>query len=265
MLMFNNISKYSWFCFVPMIFIGLLTLVLLLFSVIPIWYLFFTLIGWVLISGLGIAVGYHRIFSHNTHKDLPKWKENVILFLGILGGQGSSLTWTAIHRGYHHKYTDTLADLHSPIHGKWYAFFTWTTKIKQTSVGFNMKYAGNLLRRKNHVWFHNNQMKILWGVPLIIAIYDWKLSLMAICLPSAMSLFQENLINVLGHIKWFAGYRNFNTNDNSHNSLILGYLCWGQGWHNNHHFDPKSFDFGKSVSKKWWEYDPCNLFLPFLK
>ena len=26
----------------------------------------------------------------------------------------------------------------------------------------------------------------------------------------------------------------------------------------------KSFDFGKSISGKWWEYDPCRLFLPFI-
>jgi stearoyl-CoA desaturase (delta-9 desaturase) len=60
------------------------------------------------------------------------------------------------------------------------------------------------------------------------------------------------------------GYRNFETNDNSRNNVIFGYLGWGQGWHNNHHHDPKSFDFGTGVSGKWWEFDPCKIFLPFL-
>ena len=49
------------------------------------------------------------------------------------------------------------------------------------------------------------------------------------------------------------------------NNLILGYTAWGQGWHNNHHYDPKSFDFGKVVSGKWWEWDPVRIFIPFLK
>lgn len=263
--MFDNISKYSWFSFVPMISLGILTIVLLITGVIPLWYLILSFIGWVGIAGLGVAVGYHRIFSHNTHPNLPRWKENIILFLGTLSGQGSSLSWAAIHRGYHHKYSDTAQDLHSPIHGKFYAFFTWATKITPNNVGFNMKYASNLIKKSNHIWFHNNQFKILWGMPLLVALVDWKLSLILFCLPSTISLLQDNLINVLGHVKGYIGYRNFETNDNSQNNPILGYIGWGQGWHNNHHYDPKSYDFGTAISGKWWEFDPCKIFLPFLK
>jgi stearoyl-CoA desaturase (delta-9 desaturase) len=72
-------------------------------------------------------------------------------------------------------------------------------------------------------------------------------------------------VNVLGHRKGFIGYRNCETKDNSQNNIILGYLAWGQGWHNNHHYDPKSFDFGTRISGKWYEFDPCKIFLPFLK
>lgn len=263
--MFKSISKYSWFSFVPMISLGIITIILFTIGTIPLWYLIPAFFSWVLIAGLGIAVGYHRVFSHNTHPNLPTWKENVLLFLGTLSGQGSSLTWTSIHRGYHHKYTDTPRDPHSPIHGKMYAFFTWSTKITEQNPGFNMKYASNLLRKPNHIWFHNHQMKILWGVPLFVGLIDWKLSLAAVCLPAALSLFQENLINVLGHLKGYIGYRNFDTDDNSYNNILLGCLGWGQGLHNNHHYDPKSYDFGYAISKKWYEIDPCIIFLPFLK
>jgi stearoyl-CoA desaturase (delta-9 desaturase) len=263
--MFNQISKYSWFSFVPMLSLGILTIVFFIMGIIPLWYLALSFISWVLISGLGVAVGFHRVFSHNTHPNLPTWKENIILFFGTMSGQGSSLTWTTIHRGYHHKYSDTVKDLHSPIHGKLYAFFTWTTKVTQDNLGFSMKYAGKLLGKPNHIWFHNNQLRILWGVPLLLLLIDWKLSLTLVCLPTALSLFQENLINVLGHVKGYIGYRNFETNDNSQNNIILGYLGWGQGWHNNHHYDPKAFDFGTNISGKWWEFDPCRIFIPFLK
>ena len=34
-----------------------------------------------------------------------------------------------------------------------------------------------------------------------------------------ISFFQENLINVIGHLKFFIGYRNFNTKDNSYNNF----------------------------------------------
>lgn len=185
-------------------------------------------------------------------------------FFGTLSGQGSSITWSSIHRGYHHKYSDTERDLHSPEKGIYHAFFGWATKITENSGILNLKYAGNLLKKSNHLWFHNNQMKILWAVPLIILAIDWKLSLSMFFLPTAMCLLQDNLVNVFGHLRGRIGYRNFETNDKSYNNIILGYLGWGQGWHNNHHHNPRSFDFGKGVSGKWWEIDPCLIFLPIL-
>ena len=262
--MFKNISKYSWFSFIPFVLLGIITIALFASSIIPAYYLWFTLFGWILISGLGVAVGYHRVFSHNNYSNLPIWKENVLLLLGTLSGQGSSITWTAIHRGYHHLHTDTDRDLHSPLNGIYHAFFGWTTKINEKNSTVNLKYAVNLLRKPNHVWFHKHQMTILWVVPIIIALVNWKLCLALICLPTAFALMQDNLVNIFGHLKCIIGYRNFNTNDNSQNNVIFGYLAWGQGWHNNHHHEPKSFDFGRSVSGKWWEWDPCNIFKLFL-
>jgi stearoyl-CoA desaturase (delta-9 desaturase) len=75
---------------------------------------------------------------------------------------------------------------------------------------------------------------------------------------------QENLVDLFGHTP-AAGYRNFELKDLSTNVPILGIFAWGQGWHNNHHKDPKSFDFGSGVSGKYWEYDPCTLFKWLLK
>lgn len=261
----KNASKSFCFQFVPAIIIGMITIYLLIVNVIPYWYLFFTFIMWILSCGLGIAVGYHRVFSHKTH-ELPRWKENIILFFATFSGQGGSIFWVALHRGYHHPYTDTEKDIHSPVvYGIYQSFVGWYNKITESKNIINIKYAGDLIRKSNHVWFHKNHLKILWGVPLLISLIDWKFSLTAFCLVTFIGSLQDNLVNVFGHQKNFMSYRNFDTKDNSHNNLLLGYFAWGQGWHNNHHYDPKSFDFGKSISKKWWEWDPCNLFLKFLK
>src|SRR6185312_2400161 len=122
---FKSISKYTWFSFVPFVSLAVLTVMLYVIGVIPLAYLWTTFVGWCLISGLGVAVGYHRVFSHRTHA-LPTWKENILLFLGTLSGQGSSITWTAIHRGYHHPWSDTPKDMHSPVvYGMWHALFGW--------------------------------------------------------------------------------------------------------------------------------------------
>jgi stearoyl-CoA desaturase (delta-9 desaturase) len=174
------------------------------------------------------------------------------------------LSWVAVHRGYHHRWSDTQRDLHSPIHGRFHAFFGWTLGVTESSNTINLKYAANLLRKPNHLWFHKNQFFILWGVPLLLALIDWHFSLAALCLPVAISLIQDNLVNVLGHDSARIGYRNYDTRDNSVNNIILGYCGWGQGWHNNHHHQPASYDFGSGVSGRRWEWDPCRLWLPLL-
>jgi stearoyl-CoA desaturase (delta-9 desaturase) len=58
------------------------------------------------------------------------------------------------------------------------------------------------------------------------------------------------IVNSADHL-W--GYRNYDTPDCSRNSVWLGVLCNGDGWHNNHHADPRSARHGH----KWWEWDPA--------
>jgi fatty-acid desaturase len=261
----KNFSKGLWFQTVPSLLLGALTVFLLISNVISLDYLWLTFVMWILVSGLGIAVGYHRVFSHKTHQ-LPVWKENIILFFAVFAAQGSSIFWTAVHRGYHHRFTDTAKDLHSPVvYGKWHSFIGWLNELTETNQKINFRYSADLIRKPNHVWFNKHQLKLLWGIPLLVSLIDYKLSLCLFCLPSMISTLQDNLVNVVGHTKMTIGYRNFNTNDNSHNNIIFGLFAWGQGWHNNHHHDPKSYDFGYAISNKKWEFDPTRIFLGFLK
>lgn len=215
----------------------------------------FVLLGWVLISGLGISVGFHRVFSHKTH-NLNPWLENLILFLGTIGGQGSSITWVAVHRGSHHRFSDTPKDLHSPVHGIFHSIFTWYTKVNEHNL--SMKPAVDLLRKPMHVRFHKHYTLIVWSLVIFLSLVNVQALVVYLsCL--FISLLQDNSVNVFCHIPKF-GYRNFETKDFSRNVPFLGYFGWGQGWHNNHHEYPARFDFGI----KWWEYDPCRIFLPLL-
>jgi fatty-acid desaturase len=263
--MFKTISKALWFSFLPLVILGMLGIILIILNYIPSWYLIFSVIMWTLISGLGIAVGYHRVFSHRTHK-LPKWKENIILFFATFAGQGSPIFWVAVHRGYHHPHSDTEKDLHSPVtHSKFHAFIGWFIKNTEANNIVNLKYSIDLMRKPNVVWFHNNHYKILWSIPILVALVNWQLAFVLFWIPGFIGTLQDNIVNVYGHYKGSFGYRNFNTNDQSQNNIWLGWFAWGQGWHNNHHYKASEFDFGKNISGKWWELDPCKIFLLFLK
>ena len=55
-------------------------------------------------------------------------------------------------------------------------------------------------------------------------------------------------VNSLGHV-W--GYQTFNTADDSRNNWLVGLISNGEGWHNNHHADPRCAAHGL----RWWELD----------
>jgi fatty-acid desaturase len=225
-------------------------------------WLWSTLICWTLFSGAGVAVGYHRVLSHKS-LDVPLWKQKILTVLGMFGCQGSAIFWCAMHRGYHHPHADTAKDFHSPYHGKWSAYMGWMTKLKPTDV--NLKYSVDLLRDEFQVFCHKHYNKIIWCTLAVVALFSWKLALYGFIMAMTWAQHQENLVDLYCHVATPIGYRNFETNDWSTNVALLGWFGWGQGWHNNHHKAPRAFDFGTQVSGKWWEFDPCRLFKPFLK
>ena len=252
--------KYMLLIIVPMLSLGTIGIINLIKNQ-EYFYIFYTFLFWILLSGFGIAIGFHRIYSHRCF--LPnKYFDRFLLICGTLACQSSSITWTSIHIGYHHRFTDTSKDPHTPIKGLFYSFLTWTLYINKDNI--NHKYAVNLIKDKWHLFFHKNYFLLVWLFVIILGIINWKILLYGYFIAASISIFQDNLVNVLGHIP-AVGYRNFNTKDNSSNFPLLGYFGWGQGWHNNHHSNPKSFDFGRSVSGKWWEFDPCVVFLPLVK
>ena len=55
-------------------------------------------------------------------------------------------------------------------------------------------------------------------------------------------------INSLSHM---FGSRRYGTTDDSKNNPILALVTMGEGWHNNHHYYPRSVRQGFF----WWEYD----------
>ena len=69
-------------------------------------------------------------------------------------------------------------------------------------------------------------------------------------MPIFFQMWTMTLSNFGNHkLGW--GYRTYNTNDNSVNSWWLAILFWGEGWHNNHHAEPRNWSF----NRKWWEFD----------
>lgn len=235
-----------------------LMLLLLMFSSLSWIHGIYFLIGHVLIYGLGVNVGLHRWASHKSVV-LNQIAKPFVVYLSIIACQGQPMWWVALHRGYHHRKCDSLEDQHSPIHlGKFHAFIGWIFKHDPSSVNF--RYSANLAREPWIIKTHKYYEVIIWATWIIAGLISLDLLLWMFIIPSIVGLHTEGLVNSLCHGK--NGYANYKTTDQSRNVHLLGYISWGNGWHNNHHYNQGKYNFGGT---KWWEFDPCVIFLPFIK
>lgn len=216
-------------------------------------------LGWIFLAGLGSAVTLHRAVSHRAI-EYHAWFKPIALWLASMCLQGSPMGWAAIHRGSHHRFSDTDRDAHTPKKGWLYSYHNW---LHDWAKYFNVKYAIDLLSDKYHLFFAHHYTKVILGSYLVIGLIDWQVLLFMFIIPAVYSLHQESLVNLRCHLKG-GGYRNFETKDDSNNRPIMGYLVWGQAWHNNHHARAAAYDFGTTVSGKRWEFDPTLLFVPFV-
>jgi hypothetical protein len=57
-------------------------------------------------------------------------------------------------------------------------------------------------------------------------------------------------VNSICHME-SAGYRTFETTDHSRNNFWVGLGAFGEGYHNNHHAQPRCAAHGR----RWWEFD----------
>jgi stearoyl-CoA desaturase (delta-9 desaturase) len=231
------------------------------------------LVGFYCLTGLSITIGFHRLLTHKAFETYRPIK----LFLAVIGsaaGQGMCIRWVATHRR-HHQQADREGDPHSPhlhghgtsglLKGMFHAHVAWVfdpdkpalarsvpdlladplllfiDKLYFFWVGVGILIPGLLLGWISHSWggFWSG---IIWG------------GLVRICLLQHATW----CINSVCHV-W--GYRNFSSNDHSTNCVPFAILCFGEGWHNNHHAFPTSARHGM----RWWEFDSSFLIITAMK
>jgi stearoyl-CoA desaturase (delta-9 desaturase) len=216
-----------------------------------------------IITGMGITVGYHRLFTHRSFETHPVIKA----MLGIAGSmavEGTIMQWVADHR-MHHQHSDQHGDPHSPnlddhgilgmIRGLWHAHMGWFFKPNMPEW---TKYVGDL--RKSKLISVISALFPLWvAVGLIVpALLGGLISLS--WSGAVLGLVWGGLVRIflVHHVTWSInsvchmwGSRPFETNDLSRNNLVFGILAFGEGWHNNHHAFPTSAKHGL----RWWQID----------
>ena len=253
----RNIFRHPnlWGCIIPMQVFGVLSIYNISVGSAPWWWWIATITGYICLTMLGISAGYHRLFCHRGFRVNIVIKR-LLLWLGIMAGQGSPIFWIGIHRGYHHRYADTDKDAHSPMHGFWHSYILWMFKRDSMSIRSTV----DLIRDPDMVFAHKHYIKILWATHLILALISIDLWMYLLMFPAFITLHGFLSQTSLTHIS-FMGYRNYNTNDNSVNSPWLFPFILGEAWHNNHHGEGRNPNYGR----KWWELDPTYWIICLIK
>jgi stearoyl-CoA desaturase (delta-9 desaturase) len=225
-------------------------------------------VGLYVFGTLGISLCFHRLLTHRGFV-CPKALEHAFAVLGICCMQDTPARWVATHRR-HHEHADDQPDPHSPLVNFLWAHIGWLVfkNRELTRLGLTNRYAKDVLRDRFYVYV---ERKVPW---LCIVMASWLLFFAAGFIAewllggSALQALQFGLsllvwgvflrtvlvwhntwsVNSVTHM-W--GYRNYDTDESSRNNLFIGYLSAGEGWHNNHHADPRSARHGH----KWWEVD----------
>lgn len=158
----------------------------------------------------------------------------------------------------HHAFADTPDDPHSPKYDESIAKMMWKTKTIYTAItNRTLKVDARFTEaipdwRAFDTFARSWVSRLMWGV-LYTAVY-WQFATawwMWLLLPLQFLL--SPIHGVI--INWFAhkyGYRNYEVGDTSRNFLPFDFLMMGESYHNNHHANGNSANFGV----KWHELDP---------
>jgi stearoyl-CoA desaturase (delta-9 desaturase) len=210
-------------------------------------------VGYVL-TGLGVTVGFHRLFTHRSFQTFPSVRY-AFAVLGQMSVEGDVLTWVADHRK-HHQFSDSEGDPHSPtagfgggaadsLKGLWHAHVGWL--FSHVGRADRAKYAKDLMADAGLRTVAALFLPIVLLSLVLPALVGWLLlggwyGLAAGLLwGGAVRIFLLHhvtfSINSICHM-W--GRRRFMSGDESRNVWWLSWLSFGESWHNNHHAFPTS-------------------------
>jgi stearoyl-CoA desaturase (Delta-9 desaturase) len=214
------------------------------------------------------SVFFQSFFLHRygAHKQftMSKRAERCFHFLAwlVMGSSYLSPRAYAILHRMHHAYSDTERDPHSPVHEP--NFFRMMNKTKRIYRGLRRgtitpepRFDGGypswpLLDER----LNTMTTSVLWGTlyTLVYLAYAWKTHSYWVVPLAPLHWFlgpiHGAIVNYLGHK---VGYRNFNSEDGSRNTLVFDVLTMGELFQNNHHRFSQSVNFGA----RWFEVDPA--------
>jgi stearoyl-CoA desaturase (delta-9 desaturase) len=210
------------------------------------------------LTGLGITVGFHRLFTHRSFKT----RRGVRLALAVFGSmavEGPVIEWVATHRK-HHQFSDREGDPHSPhlaeadgwrgvLRGLAHAHVGWMFRGRDQA---NPAHYAKDLQAHADLRFISRTFP-LWVLAGLALPFGLGVALTGTLVGGLTGLLWGGGVRILVlHHATFSinslchsfGRRPFSTGDQSRNLAWLAPLSFGEAWHNNHHAFPTSARHG---------------------
>ena len=207
--------------------------------------------GMYLLTGHGLAVGFHRMFTHRSFRPTRGLKI-ALAVAGSMAAEGSIFTWVAQHRR-HHAYADAPGDPHSPwcyghgigpqLRGLWHAHVGW---FFESNPSHPERWIPDLLADGDLQIV--SRTATVWALLSLVlpTLLGWLLTGTLAGAVATLVWAGAVRIFLLHHVTWAVnsighmfGRRPFRTRDHSTNFAPLALLSFGDSWHNAHHAYPR--------------------------
>jgi stearoyl-CoA desaturase (delta-9 desaturase) len=226
------------------------------------------IVGLYVFGTLGINLCYHRLLTHQGLV-VPKWLEHSLALLGVCTLQDTPACWVAMHR-IHHKHSDEQSDPHSPLVSFMWGHCGWLMVKNRDFLNINyyQRFTRDILRdpfymklerNANWLWIYLTSVLTFFAAGAAIGWASGESAIAVLQLGLSLVVWGVFVRTVITwHITWSInsvthvwGYQNYQTGDGSRNNFLVGLWSNGEGWHNNHHADPRAASHGH----RWWELD----------
>jgi stearoyl-CoA desaturase (delta-9 desaturase) len=211
-----------------------------------------------LITGVGITVGFHRLFTHRSFKTRRPIRALFAVF-GSAAVEGPLIEWVSTHRK-HHRFSDLPGDPHSPhtdhgvgwrgaLRGLLHAHVGWM--FLGSARASEERYAKDLLA--DPLICAVDRMFPLWVLLGLAFPFGLGVALTGTLVGGLTGLLWGGAVRILvlhhatfsiNSLCHFFGRRRFATGDESRNLAWLAIPTFGEAWHNNHHAFPTSAHHG---------------------
>lgn len=221
------------------------------------------LLGMYLLTGLGITLGFHRLFVHRSFETYT-WVKFIWAVLGSMAVQGSLMYWVALHRR-HHQYSDRPEDPHTPHHhgtgvlgllrGFWHSHLGWFFSGDPPQLA---RYVKDL-QSSTALWTASVLFPLWVTLGLVVpAVLGGVITLTWAGVWTGLIWGGLVRLFLVHHVTWSVnsachlwGWQPYVGDDESRDNFVFGILAMGEGWHHTHHTFPTSARHGL----RWWQFD----------